>query len=140
LSEVDKRQEALAPARESVDLYRELAAKAPDAYHPDLASALKNLAIFLSEVGQREAALAMAEEAVRTLAPQFLALPAAFDLSIASMCRTTRSDAGRSRPSPTWSYWLRSWRYCSGRGPVQAARKGRRMVDPMLDPLSSCQN
>ena len=37
LSEVGQRQEALAPAQEAVDLCRELAAKAPDAYRPDLA-------------------------------------------------------------------------------------------------------
>ena len=40
LSAVGQRQEALGPAQEAADLYRELAAKAPDAYRPDLASAL----------------------------------------------------------------------------------------------------
>ena len=63
LSEVGQREAALAPAKEAADLYRELAAKAPDAYRPDLAMALNNLAIRLSEVGQREAALAPAKEA-----------------------------------------------------------------------------
>ena len=51
------------PGKEAADLYRELAAKAPDAYRPDLAMALNNLATRLSEVGQREAALAPAKEA-----------------------------------------------------------------------------
>ncbi len=37
LSEVGQREAALAPAQEAADLYRELAAKAPDAYRPDLA-------------------------------------------------------------------------------------------------------
>ena len=64
MSEVGQREAALAPAKEAADLYRELAAKAPDAYRPDLASALNNLATSLSEVGQREAALAPAKEAV----------------------------------------------------------------------------
>ena len=63
LSDVGQRQEALAPAQEAADLYRELAAKAPDAYRPDLAMALNNLAIRLSEVGQRQEALAPAQEA-----------------------------------------------------------------------------
>ena len=64
LSEVGQREAALAPAQEAAALYRELAAKAPDAYRPDLAMALNNLANRLSEVGQREAALAPAQEAV----------------------------------------------------------------------------
>jgi tetratricopeptide (TPR) repeat protein len=64
LSAVGQRQEALGPAREAADLYRELAAKAPDAYRPALASALNNLAIRLSEVGQRQEALGPAKEAV----------------------------------------------------------------------------
>ena len=63
LSEVGQRQAALGPAQEAGDIYRELAAKAPDAYRPDLAMALNNLAIRLSEVGQRQAALAPAQEA-----------------------------------------------------------------------------
>ncbi len=37
LSAVGQREAALAPAQEAADLYRELAAKAPDAYRPDLA-------------------------------------------------------------------------------------------------------
>jgi tetratricopeptide (TPR) repeat protein len=64
LSEVGQREAALAPAQEATDLYRQLAAKAPDAWRPDLAMALNNLANSLSEVGQREAALATAQEAV----------------------------------------------------------------------------
>ena len=67
LSEVGQREAALAPAKEAAALYRELAAKAPDAYRPALAMALNNLAISLSEVGQREAALAPAKEARRPL-------------------------------------------------------------------------
>ena len=73
LSEVGQRQEALGPAQEAADLYRELAAKAPDAYRPDLAGALNNLANRLSEVGQRQEALGPAQEAAdlyRELAAQ----------------------------------------------------------------------
>jgi 2-keto-4-pentenoate hydratase/2-oxohepta-3-ene-1,7-dioic acid hydratase in catechol pathway len=43
-----------------------------------LLGALNNVAIHLSELGQREAALAAVQEAVATLAPFFLALPKAF--------------------------------------------------------------
>ena len=67
LSEVGQRQEALAPAQEAVAIRRELAAKAPDAYRPDLAAALNNLANRLSGVGQRQEALAPAQEAVGPL-------------------------------------------------------------------------
>ncbi|RKM86578.1 hypothetical protein SFRA_033280, partial [Streptomyces xinghaiensis] len=65
LSEVGRREEALAPAEEAATTYRELAEVNPAAYLPDLAGALNNLAIRLSEVGRREEALAPAEEAVR---------------------------------------------------------------------------
>jgi tetratricopeptide (TPR) repeat protein len=87
LSEVGRGQDAFAPAKEATDLFRELAAKAPDAYRPDLAMALNNLAIRLSEVGQREAALAAAKEAVQTLAPHFLALPQAYASWMQTMAR-----------------------------------------------------
>ncbi|RKM86463.1 hypothetical protein SFRA_033305, partial [Streptomyces xinghaiensis] len=63
LSEVGRREEALAPAEEAVRLRRELAEVNPAAYLPNLAGALNNLAIQLSEVGRREEALAPAEEA-----------------------------------------------------------------------------
>jgi tetratricopeptide (TPR) repeat protein len=64
LSNVGQREAALAAAKEAADIYRELAARAPDAYRPDLAMVLNDLANRLSEVGQREAALAPAQEAV----------------------------------------------------------------------------
>jgi tetratricopeptide (TPR) repeat protein len=63
LSGIGQQAAALAPAQEAADIYRELAAQAPDAYRPALAGALNNLANRLSEVGQREAALAPAKEA-----------------------------------------------------------------------------
>ena len=63
LSEVGQRQEALGPANEAANLYRDLTAKAPDAYRPALAMALNNLAVRLSEVGQHQEALTPAQEA-----------------------------------------------------------------------------
>ena len=63
-SEVGRRQDALAPAEEAVQLHRELAAANP-AFLPDLATALNNLGIRYSEVGRRQDALAPTEEAVQ---------------------------------------------------------------------------
>ena len=59
-----RRQDALAPTEEAVQLYRELAAANP-AFLPDLASALNNLGIRYSEVGRRQDALPPTEEAVQ---------------------------------------------------------------------------
>ena len=59
-----RRQDAVAPAEEAVQLYRDLARDNP-AFLPDLASALNNLGIRYSEVGRRQDAVAPAEEAVQ---------------------------------------------------------------------------
>ncbi|CAM5365680.1 hypothetical protein GCM10010329_85430 [Streptomyces spiroverticillatus] len=61
---VGNREAALAAFTEAVALYRPLAASAPGAFRPDLATALGHLAAQLSESGHREAALASATEAV----------------------------------------------------------------------------
>ena len=63
LSEVGDREGALAPAREAVEIRRELAAENPETFRPNLASSLNNLAIRLSEMGDRGGALALAREA-----------------------------------------------------------------------------
>ena len=63
LSELGRREEALAAAQEAVDIRRALAAARPEAFTPDLAGSLNNLAGALSELGQREEALAAAQEA-----------------------------------------------------------------------------
>ncbi|MGV6815829.1 MAG: tetratricopeptide repeat protein, partial [Thiotrichales bacterium] len=54
----------LSAAQEAADLYRELTRDRPDAFAPDLAMSLNNLANRLSDLGQREAALSAAQEAV----------------------------------------------------------------------------
>ena len=64
LSELGRREEALAAAQEAVNIRRRLAAERPDAFLPDLASALNNLGGHLSELGRREDALNAAQEAV----------------------------------------------------------------------------
>ena len=71
--ELGDREVALAAAREAAELYRALAAQRPDAFRPDLAMSLNNLANMLSDLGEHEAALAAAREAVelyRALAAQ----------------------------------------------------------------------
>jgi tetratricopeptide (TPR) repeat protein/nucleoside phosphorylase len=64
LSELGRREEALAAAREAVEHYRELARVQPDAFLPNLAGSLSNLGNRLSDLGRREEALAAAREAV----------------------------------------------------------------------------
>jgi hypothetical protein len=51
-------------AEEAVALRRELAGHRPDAFRPALARSLINLADMLGDLGRREEALAVAEEAV----------------------------------------------------------------------------
>ncbi|MCB1021840.1 MAG: tetratricopeptide repeat protein [Bryobacterales bacterium] len=65
LSDLGRREDALAQAEEAVRIRRALAQQRPDAFLPDLAMSLNNLATMLSDLGRREDALAQAEEAVR---------------------------------------------------------------------------
>ncbi|WP_415111479.1 tetratricopeptide repeat protein [Propioniciclava sp.] len=64
LADVGRRDEALAPAKEALDLRRLLAEANPAAYLPDLAGSLHNYAIRLADVGRRDEALAPAKEAL----------------------------------------------------------------------------
>jgi hypothetical protein len=54
LSELGRREEALAAAQEAAGLYRTLAGARPEAFRRDLALSLNNLAAVLSELGGRE--------------------------------------------------------------------------------------
>ncbi|MBI2304795.1 MAG: tetratricopeptide repeat protein [Chloroflexi bacterium] len=83
LSEVGRRDEALAPAQESVAIRRELAAAQPDAFRPYLATSLNNLAVLLSEVGRRDEARAPAQEAVALYRELAAAHPDAFRPNLA---------------------------------------------------------
>ncbi|MEI7940693.1 MAG: tetratricopeptide repeat protein, partial [Verrucomicrobiota bacterium] len=65
LSDLGRREEALAHAQDAVRLYRQLAEARPDAFLPNLAMSLNNLANRLSALGRREEALAHAQESVR---------------------------------------------------------------------------
>jgi hypothetical protein len=60
LGDLGRREKALAASAEATGIYRELAAVRPNAFRPDLASSLKNLA---ADLGRREKALAASTEA-----------------------------------------------------------------------------
>ena len=60
--------DGLGRREEAVAIRRELAAQRPDAFRPDLATALSTLANRLSEVGRREEALAVVRELLALLA------------------------------------------------------------------------
>ena len=78
LSDLGRREEALAAAEEAVRLYRTLAQARPDAFMPDLAMSLNNLANMLSDLGRPEEALAAAEETIAKLRSYFTDRPRAF--------------------------------------------------------------
>jgi tetratricopeptide (TPR) repeat protein len=64
LSNLGRREDALAASQEAVDIRRRLAQTRPDAFLPDLATSLNNLGGDLSNLGRREDALAASQEAV----------------------------------------------------------------------------
>ena len=63
LAEAGRRTDGLAAAQEAADLRRELATLNRDAYLPDLAMSVNNLAVYLAEAGRRTEGLAAAQEA-----------------------------------------------------------------------------
>ena len=78
LSNLGRREEALAASEEAVKIYRELAASEPDAFLPNLAMSLNNLSADLSALGRREEALAASEEAVKIYRELAASQPDAF--------------------------------------------------------------
>jgi tetratricopeptide (TPR) repeat protein len=78
LSDLGRREDALAAIQEAAQTYRELAAARPDAFRPDLAMALNNLSLRLSDLGRREDALAAIEEAAQTYRELAAAWPDAY--------------------------------------------------------------
>jgi tetratricopeptide (TPR) repeat protein len=98
LSDLGRREEALAAAEQAVDLYRALAASRPDAFTPDLATSLNNLAAALSDLGRREEALAAAEQAVALRRALAASRPDAFTPDLATSLNnlaTMLGDLGR---------------------------------------------
>ena len=63
-ADMEQMAEVLKHARDGVQSYRVLAEASPQAYTPNLAMSLNNLAAFLSEVGERNEALEAARKAV----------------------------------------------------------------------------
>jgi tetratricopeptide (TPR) repeat protein len=72
-------------ARQAVSHRRELAVDQPDASTPDLANALNNLSLRLSDLGWREDAVAAAEEAVSIYRQLAAARPDTFTLGLATV-------------------------------------------------------
>ncbi|HEU0087848.1 MAG TPA: tetratricopeptide repeat protein [Pseudonocardiaceae bacterium] len=83
LSDLGRREEALAASTEAVEIRRRLAGVNPAAFEPDLASALNNLGIRLSGLGRREEALAASTEAVQIYRRLAGVNPAAFEPDLA---------------------------------------------------------
>ncbi|MBV1854393.1 tetratricopeptide repeat protein [Catellatospora tritici] len=83
LAEAGRREAALATAEEAVTSYRRLAEANPDAFLPNLATALNNLGGMLSGLGRREAALTVTEEAVTSSRRLAEANPDAFPPDLA---------------------------------------------------------
>jgi tetratricopeptide (TPR) repeat protein len=76
LSDLGRREEALAQAEEAVRIRRELAGQRPDAFLPDLAKSLAVLGSVIAAERPEEAIVSFAE-AVRILSPFFAARPQA---------------------------------------------------------------
>ena len=77
LSELGRREDALAAAEEAVALYRTLAAQRPDAFRSDLAKSLMVLAQCLEAMDRRGEGLQANVEAIETLSDPFIRLPSA---------------------------------------------------------------
>ncbi len=78
LSELGRRDEALAPAQEAVIIYRKLAQKNPDAFLPDLARSLGTFGGILMELERVREAARNFKEGLDSLLPVAERLPAAF--------------------------------------------------------------
>ena len=98
LSELGRREEALAASEEAVAIWRRLAKERPDAFLPDLAMSLHNQSNRLGELERRDEALAAIEEAVAIYRPLAEARPGAFlpDLAMSLTNQTgCLSELGR---------------------------------------------
>ncbi|MBK6872783.1 MAG: tetratricopeptide repeat protein [Kineosporiaceae bacterium] len=98
LSDLGRREEALAVTEQAIEIYRRLAAARPDAFDPDLAMALNSLGIRLSDLGRREEALAATEQAIEIRWRLAAARPDAFEPDLASALTSLGihlSDLGR---------------------------------------------
>jgi tetratricopeptide (TPR) repeat protein len=98
LSDLGRREEALANSAEAVRIRRQLAEERPDVFLPHLATSLNNLSIGLGDLGRNEEALANAEEAVRIRRKLAEKRPDVFRPQLAASLNTLAnrlSDLGR---------------------------------------------
>ena len=78
LSDLGRREDALAATQEAVDIRRKLAAQQPDAFLPDLARSLAVYGVILRGLGRHAEAAAAFAEGLRVIHPFVRASPAAF--------------------------------------------------------------
>ena len=98
LSDLGRREDALAAIEEALAIQRDLAAARPDVFRPDLATSLNSLSNRLSALGRREDALAAIEEAVAIRRDFAAARPDAFRSDLATSLNNLSnhlSDLGR---------------------------------------------
>ncbi|MGD0103440.1 MAG: tetratricopeptide repeat protein, partial [Rhodopila sp.] len=100
LSELGRREDALAVAEEAVSLYRTLAAQRPDAFRPDLATSLWVLADCLDALARQEEGLAANAEAIGFMAEPFARLPLAFADRMGGMAREYRDRCEKLGQEP----------------------------------------
>ncbi|MGH3221402.1 MAG: tetratricopeptide repeat protein [Streptosporangiaceae bacterium] len=92
LSNLGRREQALAAIEEAVTTCRDLAAARPDAFLPGLATSLNNQSVFLSDLGRREEALATIEEAITAYRDLAAARPDAF---LPGLAMSLNNQSGR---------------------------------------------
>jgi tetratricopeptide (TPR) repeat protein len=92
LSDLGRREEALAASQEAVDIYRALAKERPDAFRPDLAMSLNNLGNRLSNLNRWKEALAASQEAVDIRRPLAKDRPDAFRPDLAMSLNNLGND------------------------------------------------
>ena len=79
---------------------RQLAVQRPDAFMPDLATSLNNLAEHLRNLGRCEEAFTTAHEAVALLSPSFLTHPSRFAHLMSEMIQTYLHCAAQLQREP----------------------------------------
>ncbi|HZV75471.1 MAG TPA: tetratricopeptide repeat protein, partial [Conexibacter sp.] len=104
---VGRREEAVAPTEEAVELRRAQAGENP-AYLPNLAMALNNLGIRYSELGRREEAVAPTEEAVEVYRAQAGENPAYLPNLASALNNLGNHYSELGRPADTNAAWEES--------------------------------
>jgi tetratricopeptide (TPR) repeat protein len=134
LSNLGRREEALAASQEAADIYRRLAQTRPDAFLPDLATSLNNLGGDLSNLGRREDALAASQEAVDIYRRLAQTRPDAFLPNLASsisvmsdvLAALDRHEEAARAATQALKFWRHSW---------NAIRKPTRVWHARLRPI-----